>query len=330
MDACIAHEPTDRSTVILNTTMNPDSVERSNVGLDIDPEEVPSLTDPRTTERTIVSFIRDVTNAAGADGVVVGLSGGIDSTVTATLAVEALHRSNVYGVLLPSAATRTANREDAKEVATSLGIPHRTVEIQPLVDAFERTVRDGQRELSDDRRSDRTRRVTASSIDRDGCEEALGNVAARIRMTVLYFEANTTSRLVLGTGNRTELLLGYFTKFGDGGVDMLPIGDLYKTEVRELGRHLGVPDRIIEKPPTAGLWAGQTDESELGAPYPAIDALLSRLIDDGDSPESVATSLGCDADLVDRFDEQVAASRHKRTSPPTPGTAQFSPPTEDS
>lgn len=137
-------------------------------------------------------------------------------------------------------------------------------------------------------------------------------------MMVAYFEANVSNRLVLGTGNRTELLLGYFTKYGDGATDLLPIGDLYKTQVRAVARPLDVSESIIEKQPTAGLWDGQSNESELGAPYETIDTILRYVIDEEWAVERLATELAVDTEQIERFRRMYRTAAHKRQMPPTP------------
>lgn len=279
---------------------------------------VPPIGDVKRTRREIVTFIQETVAESGAKGVVVNLSGGIDSTVAATLATEALGSAGVYGLLLPASASRSSNVDDARQVAEELVIDHRAVDVQPLLDRFRTTVV-GQRRRTKPDPIGRPNRVTVyPTADRENYREALGNATARLRMMVAYFEANTTDRLVLGTGNRTELLLGYFTKYGDGGVDLLPIGDLYKTHVRQLARHLDVPERIVEKQPTAGLWEGQADETELGAPYELIDAILYRVVDEERSVEETARTLGVDDELVSRFVEMVETAAHKRTTPLSP------------
>ncbi|XGI84006.1 NAD+ synthase [Halorutilales archaeon Cl-col2-1] len=259
--------------------------------------------DPEATTNEITSFIRSYVEDAGADGVVVGLSGGIDSTVAATVAVEALGSERVLGLVLPTESTTESNTEDAVGVAESLGINYEMIDLQPVVDSFTDAM--GGLDEAD-----------------DNDKKAVGNSKARLRMASLYYVANARDLLVLGTGNRTELLLGYFTKYGDGGVDLLPIGDLYKTEVRELARHVGVPDRIVEKTPTAGLWEGQTDEAELGAPYETVDEILRLMVssdvdlDDSEIAESIDTDV--DTETVSGLRRMYESAEHKRTVPPTP------------
>ena len=285
--------------------------------------ETPTLSAPSDVVGRITAFVDRVVADAGADGVVVCLSGGIDSTVAATLAVEALGSDAVTGLLLPADATDDGDERDARAVANSLEIDHCTLPVQPHLDGLLSSIVGEQLELSIDVSPQITSTATPAQTfpsARSAHRRAIGNAAARLRMTTAYFVANVTDRLVLGTGNRTERLLGYSTKYGDGGVDLLPIGDRYKTEVRQLARSLDVPDRIVEKPPTAGLWADQTDEAELGAPYELIEAILRALVDDGASVAATARRLDVDRDLVAQFDRRYRDSAHKRRPVPTPSS----------
>jgi NAD+ synthase len=204
------------------------------------------------TQKQIMEFIRQ---HAPADGVVMGLSGGIDSTLVLALCVEALGKDKVLGIFMPESADGVPGA--IAKYADKLGIRHETVPIGPIFDAY---VRHGG--IPDDKK-------------------ATGNLKARIRMNLLYSRSNAGGLVVMGTGNRSELLAGYFTKYGDGGVDFLPIGDLYKTHVRQLAAHMGVPEPIIAQPPSAGLWEGQTDEREMGITYDKLDRILSGHYDDG-------------------------------------------------
>ncbi len=256
------------------------------------------------TREHIEAFIEDQVQAAGADGAVLGLSGGIDSTTTAYLAVNALGSANVRGLVMPSTVNREANMSDAEQVATALEIPYDVIEIEPIVESFIEAVPDAGPE---------------AAWDTEPLRTAVGNVRVRTRAVLNYFVSNADNRLVLGTGNRTEALVGYFTKYGDGAVDCHPLGNLYKGQVRQLARHLGVPEDIITKTPTAGMWAGQADEAELGVTYETLDAILALTID-GPFPKRAAVSLLDDVSLadVDRIHDRYARSEHKRTVPPSP------------
>jgi len=259
----------------------------------------------------IVNEIRTRVANAGATGVVVPMSGGIDSTVTAVLAVEALGSDDVLGLGLPCHKAEQAGVSDAETIADGLGIEFEQFQLRPLLDAFEETF---ARSIDAERGAPDEQRPTERNY-------ALGNVLARLRMVCAYYAANRQSRLVLGTANRSELLVGYFTKFGDGAADAYPIGDLYKTEVRALATQLGVPRRIVSKEPTAGFWADQTDADELGAPYEVIDPLLRRLIDEGQSIDEAAEAVEVDRETVRDVAALYVATDHKRKLPPTPGIA---------
>ncbi|UIP01391.1 NAD+ synthase (plasmid) [Halobaculum sp. CBA1158] len=265
---------------------------------DIDPRWTPEELRDRAS-----ALLRSVVDDADASGVVVGLSGGVDSSTTAALAVDALGADAVTGLLLPSDGSVEENLADAREVATDLGIDHATVSLTPAVEVFKRHV--------------------APRIAPRGDEYAAGNFSARLRMACLYFVANVEDRIVVGTSNRTERLLGYFTKHGDGAADVAPLGEYDKTEVRALAEHLGVPSGIVEKSPTAGFWEGQTDEEELGAGYDTLDRALRAIVDRGESPtdaDSEPSSAGLDVDptVVDTQLDRLRASAHKRSRPPTP------------
>jgi NAD+ synthase len=243
----------------------------------------------------VVTFVEGIVAEAGVDGAVLGLSGGIDSTLTAFLAVEALGPDGLHGLVMPGTVSRDENMSDAERVAQELGIAHDVVEIDPLVDSFLDVYPDAA-----------------------GDREAVGNVRARSRAILNYLVANHEDRLVLGTGNRSEAAVGYFTKYGDGAVDCHPIGNLYKQQVRQLARHVGVPEEIVEKPPTAGLWAGQTDEGELGLDYETLDSILALHVDGPLSAATTARELGGEEETVERVAEMHERSAHKRHVPPSP------------
>jgi len=252
---------------------------------------VPRL--PAHAVETISQFLRAHALRDGAEGVVVGLSGGIDSALVARLARDALGAEHVLGILLPDASFPGPLLEETKSYARELGIESRTVPIEPVEKAF--------REL----------------LPELGDRVSLGNVKARIRMTVDYAIARERRRLVAGTGNKSEILLGYFTKYGDGGVDLLPVGDLYKTDLRSMAAELGLPKAILDRPPTAGLWEGQTDEEELGISYADVDQILYGL-EQLRTEEEIAGVTGFPLARVREVSDRVARFRHKRRPPPIP------------
>jgi len=251
----------------------------------------------------ITAFIADQFEAASADQAVIALSGGIDSTLTSHLAVEALGQDRVYGLVLPSTVNREGNMSDAERVASELlDIEYDVVEIEPIVDAF----LTANPHLDPSAKSD------------PGVQTAVGNLRARIRAVNSYLEANRRNGIVLGTGNRSEALVGYFTKYGDGAVDCHPIANLYKQQVRQLAAHLGVPEDLVEKTPSAGLWEDQTDEDELGMGYDTLDSILALHVDGPLSKTATARELSVDEGLVETVRGLYETSAHKRQAPPGP------------
>jgi NAD+ synthase len=241
----------------------------------------------------IVAFISSKVSGSVANGAVIGLSGGIDSSLTAYLTVSALGKENVLGLLLPEKSISSKQDiDDAIEVANILGIDYKIIEISPILASFS----------------------SAIPVFDSKAKTANGNLKARTRMCILYYHANLMGGMVVGTGNKTELLLGYFTKYGDGGVDIEPIGDLYKTQVRSLSKYMGIPARIIEKTPTAGLWPGQTDESELGVSYEMADQILTMLVDEKKNISDIKSQFP--PEIVDKLAARISSSGHKRMPPP--------------
>jgi len=245
---------------------------------------------PEQASVRCTEFLRATLAASGRDSLVVGLSGGIDSAVSAGLAVRALGQDKVLGLVMPYATSSAASVTDAAAVAETLGMKTQKIEITPMVDAFPAVI------------------PTDQMVRR-------GNVMARCRMIVLYDISARDGSLVLGTGNRTEALLGYTTMFGDNACALNPIGQLYKTEIRLLARHLGLPKVVLTKAPSADLWEGQADEDELGYTYAEVDRLLVHLIDQNLGPKQME-SLGFASDLVARVAGRVRAMAFKRGAPP--------------
>ncbi len=271
-------------------TAGPSLLEGTNVTLQFSEEELALRQDH------IASFITETVEAAGATGSVIGLSGGIDSTVVAYLAVDALGADAVHGLLLPSAVNPDEDTSDAERVVDALGISHDVIEIEPIVDTFLETV---------------PSRIPDDTV-------AVGNLRVRTRALLLYYYSNADDRVVLGTGNRAEAATGYFTKYGDQAVDCNPIGNLYKCQVRQLAREMGVPDDIVTRTPTAGMWRGQTDEEEMGLGYDALDAILALHIDGPFSRAATIQTLDVPPDAIDRVVDLYQESRHKRAMPPAP------------
>ncbi len=251
----------------------------------------------------ITSFISATFEAAGADSAVICLSGGIDSTLTSHLAVDALGASKVHGLVLPSTVNTDQNMSDAERIASELlDISYDVIEIFPLVEAF----------LEADPS------VDTDDIGDETIQMAVGNLRARIRGVLAYFVANRENGIVLGTGNRSEAAVGYFTKYGDGAVDCHPIGNLYKQQVRQLATFVGVPEELAAKTPSAELWDDQTDETELGIGYDTLDSILALHIDGPLSMRATAEEVGVDEAVVEDVRELYETSRHKRIVPPAP------------
>jgi len=245
-------------------------------------------TDLATT--ILTGFIRDEIAKSGMSKAVIGLSGGIDSALSAYLSAKALGAENVLVVRMPYETSSPESLQHAEEVIDDLGLPSLTVEItpmvQPLIDQFP--------DMSNVRK---------------------GNIMARTRMIVLYDQSVAWGGLVMGTSNKTEFLLGYSTIYGDSGVALQPIADLYKAQVRQLARDLGVPSSIINKPPSADLWVGQTDEQELGFTYDEADQVLYLLVDERYTVEEAAEDSGFSYEFVHKIWERVKANHYKRTMP---------------
>jgi NAD+ synthetase len=244
-----------------------------------------------------ISRLREVVEKAGRKGAVLGLSGGIDSAVSLALATRALGPENVTAVRLPSRHTEQVHLDDAEASARAAGLPPEnllTVSIEPMLEAFASS--------------------RPSVLEND---LRLGNASARFRMVTIYDLAQEMHALVVGTENRSENLLGYFTRFGDAASDVEPITDLYKTEVRLAARMLGQPEALINKHPTAGLWGGQTDEDELGFTYRDADLAMVCMYDLGMSPKEAAARCGVDLDVVERVRARVEAVAWKHEVPHT-------------
>jgi NAD+ synthase len=251
------------------------------------------------TTDAIVEWLRQRLTYAGARGFVFGLSGGLDSAVVARLCQSAAP-ANVVGVLMP-VRSDPQDEADALLVAEHFHIPTVRVDLGPAFDDLTATVRDAMAAIPKEQFPDHPQ---PHDLDR---KLPLANVKPRLRMTSLYYVANTLNYMVAGTGNRSELAIGYFTKYGDGGVDLLPIGELFKSEVRAAAKSLGVPDAVIEKPPSAGLWNGQTDEQEMGFTYAELERYLNK------GAETVSPALAM------RIERLMRTSEHKRAVAPTPG-----------
>lgn len=255
--------------------------------------EIPKI-DVEKTKDDIVKFVQNKVSEANADGLVVGLSGGIDSTLAAFLACKAVGKENVFGIVMPSTTTPTEDKLHGTTIAQLLGIKYKEIAIDSILNEF----------------------LSVTQLEEN--KLAIGNLKARIRMSIIYFYANSKNYLVSGTGNKSEILIGYFTKHGDGACDIEPIGDLYKTDVYQLAKYLEVPQEIIDKPPRAGLWNNQTDEDEIGMTYELLDKILYRFIEKDNDANSIADELDIEVDDVNDIINRVNRNKHKSKVPESP------------
>lgn len=254
--------------------------------------------------KKIISGIKDYFSRHNFSKAVIGLSGGIDSSVTAFLSARALGNENVTAILMPEEGlTSESSVNDALEVTNILKINHYKIPINNFINNFH----------SIDKNQLIKPTIKNNFNDKNN-ELAIANAKARIRMSILYYFANTHNALVVGTSNKSEIALGYATKYGDAASDILPLGDLWKTQVIELAQHLGVPEKIINKKPTAELVAGVTDESELGAPYEVLDKILKLYCENKASKEEIIAK-GFDKELVENVFRRMKVNEHKGKMP---------------
>lgn len=260
--------------------------------------------DPKTAKKEIVNFIKEMKNKSNVDGVVIGLSGGIDSSTVAYLLKETVGSENIYSYHLPSSTTPKEDTEHARLVSQLLNISYKEINIDSISHEFLNLAIDDNNLVND-----------ASSLENKAIE---GNLKARIRMSLLYYFANLKNCLVVGTGNKSELLIGYFTKYGDGACDFEPIGDIYKTQLKKLAKLWGIPKEIIDKPPRAGLWKDQTDEDEIGFSYAILDQLLYLITDRKLENMDILKKMDISSSEIDIVRNKIANNKHKLHSPPSP------------
>ena len=239
----------------------------------------------KNIERFVSSYVRK----SSAKGAVIGLSGGLDSSVVLKLSVNALGAENVFGLIMPSSTTPKEDIQDAIDLARSLEVRCEVIDLAPIIEEYSQL-------LPEDTR-------------------ARGNMTARIRMNILYYYAAINGYLVVGTSDKSERKIGFFTKFGDGAADILPIADLYKTQVRELARFLKIPHAIIEKKSSPRLWDNHLAEDEIGMTYERLDHIL-QLLEKKRKPQEIAKKLKLPLSDVRKVKEMVEKSEHKRDLPP--------------
>jgi NAD+ synthase len=253
--------------------------------------------DSKESARAIENYIAQEVAKSDKIGIVLGLSGGLDSSVVAALGKNALGKERVHGIIMPSSSNTKSDYDDAVSLAKNLGISYNAISIEDLLESFKATG------------------LFESRI-------AYANIKPRIRMALLYGYANSNNYLVAGTGNRSEIMIGYFTKFGDGGADILPIGGLYKTQVFEIAKYLGIPEMVIRKKPSAGLWENQTDEEEIGMTYRNLDLILAG-IELGLKDTEIYHATGIKGAETAAVVKRIGSSAHKRIAPEAPKISSF-------
>ncbi|MFB6159188.1 MAG: NAD+ synthase [Candidatus Nanohalobium sp.] len=234
-------------------------------------------------------FLRKKLESTGARGYVIGVSGGLDSAVALKTTVDAVGPEKVSAWIMPGKPSSRRNMEDARKLCSDLEVDTHEADLTPVVKSFQK------------------------QVNSEPDSKAVGNLRARIRMCYEYLDANKNQRLVLGSGNRSEYLIGYFTKYGDGAADIQPLQQLYKTEIQEIAEKIGLDAKFIEKEPVAGLWKGQTDEEEIGADYRTVDKILKNTVDNGLEPEEAAEKTGTDLEKAENIYRMHRDSKHKRT-----------------
>ena len=242
--------------------------------------------DYKKISNKIEKFISAYISKSSAKGLVIGLSGGLDSSVVLKLSVNALGRSNVLGLVMPSATTPREDTAHAIDLAEKLRIRYHVIDIRPLIQKFEEILPEN--------------------------EEARGNLMARIRMSILYYYAGISGYLVAGTSDKSEVQIGYFSKFGDGAADIMPIAVLYKTQVRALAQYLDIPAEIVQKKSSPRLWENHLAEEEIGMDYEIIDQILHLLVDKKIQPKDIKRKLGVSTKHVNKVRGMIEKSLHKR------------------
>lgn len=259
-----------------------------------------SKLDSNVVKSELINFIKKMTTESNSNIVVLGLSGGIDSSIVAYLLKEAMPAENIYGYHLYSSTTPKEDTNHARLIANKFNLNYKEIAIDDILDRYLTA-------LDDNDSSNETFKLV------------VGNLKARIRMSILYYFANLKNGLVAGTGNRSELSIGYMTKFGDGGCDFELIGDIYKSQLKNLAESWDIPSEIINKPPRAGLWNKQTDEQEIGMTYEILDQIIHCLLtEDEGLNKDILDKIDIPLSEINRIRDKVRNNKHKLSIPPIP------------
>ena len=266
--------------------------------------------DPDKTKDQITNFIKTMKMDSKANGIAIGLSGGLDSSIVAYLLKEAIGGENVLAIYMDSSTSPIEDKKHARLMAENLNISYKEIAIDDLFNDFIKLANDSNPNLPD---------VSVNEgFDENIQKIAEGNLKARIRMSILYYYANLNNFLVAGTSNKSELLIGYFTKYGDGAGDILPIANIYKSQLKELANDWNIPEEIINKPPSAGLCLGQTDEDEIGLSYEILDKLLYLLVEKKLANDSILKEMNISTMEINMVRERIENNKHKLQFPSSP------------
>lgn len=292
--------------------------------------KIPEL-DSYETKKEIIDFIKKIKEDSNVDKFIIGLSGGLDSSVVVYLLEEAIGKNNILGYHLYDDVTPKEDTKHAQEIADSLKINYKEISIESIINEFlskikiENETKNSMIDKNKVNTSNKLNRINKlNEIDKIDKQNKLseGNLKARIRAVILYYFANINNGLVVGTGNRSEMLVGYFTKYGDGACDIEPIGHIYKSQLQQLAKNWSIPNSIVNKPPRAGLWEGQSDEKDLGISYEVLDQLLYMIVDKKYDNKDILKNIDISIEVeeINRIRKIITKNQHKIEIPPTPKT----------
>jgi NAD+ synthase len=288
--------------------------------------ELPEL-NPDTVKNKIIDFMKKIKGESNVKGIAIGLSGGLDSTIVAYLLKEAIGSENILGIHMNSSTTPKEDQKHFKLIAENLNIKYKEIAIDDLSNEFIKLATsssfENENNWSEKKEYVKSEKIANVSVTGKEHSEyiqkiAEGNLKSRIRMSILYYYANLNNFLVAGTSNRSELLIGYFTKYGDGAGDILPIANIYKTQLKKLAHEWNIPEDIVNKPPSAGLWNEQTDEDEIGFRYEILDRILYLIVDKKLDNDSISKELNISTHEINKIRSRIDNNKHKLQFPLSP------------